>query len=109
VGGGRRFSPAGLYVAYHAWRENRQDNDIFVIDVATGEEHSLAAHPADDEMSGWAADRGHILTSLWPIGVLTRSGPPDRPGPACGSGAPAEAPRVRRASRTAVFLPSKSS
>jgi Tol biopolymer transport system component len=61
VGGGVRFSPDGRYVAYHAWRENPEDNDIFAIDVATGEEHPLVAGPANDEMLGWASDGGYIL------------------------------------------------
>jgi Tol biopolymer transport system component len=61
LGDRARFSPNGRYVAYHAWREDPEDNDIFVMDVATREEHPLVTHPANDEMLGWAPDGGHVL------------------------------------------------
>jgi Tol biopolymer transport system component len=61
VSGGACFSPDGRYVAYQLWRESPDNNDIFVIDVATGEEHPLVATPTNDEMLGWAPDGRHFL------------------------------------------------
>lgn len=58
---GACFSPDGRYVAYTLWRANPDDSDIFVINVATGEEHPLVATPANDEMLGWSPDGRHFL------------------------------------------------
>jgi len=55
------FSPNGRYVAYQRWRSNPDDNDIFVINVTTTEEHLLVETPANDEILGWAPDGRHIL------------------------------------------------
>ncbi|MGD2124221.1 MAG: hypothetical protein PVJ76_21000 [Gemmatimonadota bacterium] len=59
--GGSCFSPDGRYVAYHSAQVNPDDNDIFVIDVASGEKHSLVESPANDELLGWAPGGDHIL------------------------------------------------
>jgi Tol biopolymer transport system component len=59
--GGARFSPDGRFVAYNLWRANRDHNDIFVIDVVSGEEHSLVESPGNDKLLGWAPDGRHIL------------------------------------------------
>jgi len=63
TGGGNRgcFSPDGRYVAYDSWRGDPENKDLFVIDVATGEEHALLVHQADDQMLGWSPDGKHIL------------------------------------------------
>jgi len=58
---GIRFSPDGRYVAYDSWRDDPEDSDLFVLNVATGEEHALLVHPAHDQMLGWAPDGEHIL------------------------------------------------
>lgn len=55
------FSPDGRYVAYQVWRGDPDENQIFVIDVATGEEHPLIETPANDEILGWAPDGTHVL------------------------------------------------
>ena len=60
---GMCFSPDGSYVAYHSWRDDPEDSDLFVVSVATGEEHALMVHPADDKMLGWSPDGEHILFS----------------------------------------------
>jgi len=57
------FSPDGRFVAYSKkGEENREaDRDIFVVDVATGHEHTLVRHPATDRLLGWAPDGKHVL------------------------------------------------
>jgi Tol biopolymer transport system component len=60
-GGGMTFSPDGRYVAYHYWRDDPENNDVHVVNVATGEEHVLIQDPADDRMLGWTPDGRHVL------------------------------------------------
>jgi Tol biopolymer transport system component len=60
-GGGMTFSPDGRYVAYHYWRDNPENSDVFVLNVSTGEEHVLIEDPADDRMLGWAPEGKHVL------------------------------------------------
>jgi Tol biopolymer transport system component len=58
---GSHFSPDGRYVSYECQQDDPEDRDIFVVDVATGEEHALVTHPANDRMLGWAPDGKHVL------------------------------------------------
>ena len=58
---GMSFSPDGRYVAYHRWRDNPENSDVFVVSVSTGEERVLIEDPADDRMLGWAPDGRHVL------------------------------------------------
>jgi Tol biopolymer transport system component len=55
------FSPDGRSVAYDSWRGNPEDTDIFVIEVATGEERPLVENGASDEILGWAPGGQHLL------------------------------------------------
>ncbi|MFH1833477.1 MAG: hypothetical protein ABH877_00515, partial [bacterium] len=56
------FSPDGRFVAYSKNGEDPEENrDIFTVDVATGNEHILVRHPANDHMLGWAPDGRHVL------------------------------------------------
>ncbi len=57
------FSPDGRFVAYSKQEEenDEEDRDIFVLEVATGQEHTLVRHPANDHLLGWAPDGNHVL------------------------------------------------
>jgi Tol biopolymer transport system component len=55
------LSPDGRYIGYDRLQADAVGGDIFVLDVASGEEHALVMHPADDQMLGWAPDGEHIL------------------------------------------------
>jgi Tol biopolymer transport system component len=61
--GNPRLSHDGRYVSYDCQRDDPEDSDIFVVDLATGEEHALVTHPASDRMLGWAPDGKHVLFS----------------------------------------------
>lgn len=57
-----KFSPDGRFVAYAFHKPGDEtDWDIYVIDVATGQEHVLVQSPAFDDLLGWAPDGNHIL------------------------------------------------
>ena len=58
---GLGLSPDGRYVSYGLPQTDGAGSDIFILEVANGEEHALVAHPADDQMLGWAPDGRHIL------------------------------------------------
>lgn len=58
---GLGLSPDGRYVSYGLPQTDGGGGDIFVLEVASGEEHALVVHPADDQMLGWAPDGRHIL------------------------------------------------
>ncbi len=56
-----RLSHDGRYVSYDCQQDDPADSDIVVVELATGEEHALVTHPANDRMLGWAADGQHVL------------------------------------------------
>jgi Tol biopolymer transport system component len=58
---GMCFSPDGRYVAYHYWRDDPENSDVYVLNVSTGEERVLIEDPADDRMLGWAPDGRYVL------------------------------------------------
>jgi Tol biopolymer transport system component len=56
------ISPDGRYVIYDfPTDEGSSEHDIFVVNVATREVHTLVEHAADDRVLGWAPDGGHVL------------------------------------------------
>jgi Tol biopolymer transport system component len=58
---GMSFSPDGRYVAYHRWRDDPENSDVFVLNVSTGEERVLIEGPSDDRVLGWAPDGRYVL------------------------------------------------
>jgi len=58
---GMGLSRDGNYLGYGLPQTDGVGSDIFAMEVASGEEHALVVHPADDQMLGWAPDGRHIL------------------------------------------------
>jgi len=59
---GTRLSPDARYVAYGLPAEGGSDKqDIFVVEIASGQETSLVHHSADDKLLGWTPDGRHLL------------------------------------------------
>ncbi|MDA1278225.1 MAG: tetratricopeptide repeat protein [Verrucomicrobia bacterium] len=73
-----RFSPDGKFVAYGR-RSNPEipENDIYLLDVASGEETPLIQHPSNDKFMGWTQDGKALLfasdrsgsTDLWSASI----------------------------------------
>jgi beta-lactamase regulating signal transducer with metallopeptidase domain/WD40 repeat protein len=57
---GTKVSPDGKYVAYGLpFVPGKQD--IFVVEMASGQETPLVQHPADDRLLGWTPDGRYVL------------------------------------------------
>jgi Tol biopolymer transport system component len=57
------FSPDGRFVVYDfpTTQESSRDRDIFVLDLASGQEHRLVENAANDFVLGWGPDGNHVL------------------------------------------------
>jgi len=65
------FSPDDRYLVYDIPEgSNSEERDIFVINLATGEETPLGRHPANDFVLGWAPDGAHVLFASDRSGAL---------------------------------------
>jgi Tol biopolymer transport system component len=58
------FSPDGRYLAYdHPARKELTQGDVFILPVEGGSERAVAAHPAREELVGWAPDGSIVFSS----------------------------------------------
>ena len=68
---GVSLSPDDRYLVYDLPEgSNSEERDIFVLNVATGEETPLVRHPANDFVLGWAPDGRHVLFASDRAGAL---------------------------------------
>ena len=66
------FSPDGRFVVYDfpTTPESSVDRDLFVLDLASGQEHPLVQHPSNDFVLGWGPDSRHVLFASDRSGTL---------------------------------------
>jgi len=67
---GLAMSPDGRYVIYDNQNDGERQRDVYVIEVATGQERKLVEHPSDDLVLGWAPDGNHVLIGSDRMGTM---------------------------------------
>ena len=77
----KRFSPDSRYIVYDRLPDEMSpERDIFLMNIATGQQTPLVKHPADDYLLGWSRDGKWLVFAsdrtgalgLWVVGM---SGP----------------------------------
>ena len=66
------FSPDGHFVVYDfpTTPESSVDRDLFVLDLASGQEYPLVQHRSNDYVLGWGPDARHVLFASDRSGTL---------------------------------------